>query len=509
MIRAEHIHFSYLPGKKNEQLSDICLTVKRGEYLVILGRNGSGKSTLLRQLAGLFPVQQGTLEIAGMDAKKMENQCAIRKCCGMVFQNPDNQFVSSVVEEDLRFGPDNFGIPEVEIPFRIRDSLKKVDMEGFEKRSTHLLSGGQKQRIALAGVLAVSPEILFMDEVTTMLDGEGKTAVREIVGRLHREGKTILYVTHDLREVPEADRVILMDGGKIIAEGTPEEILCDGEKLKRAGMISQSEYVGADEKRHLESEFTACEKENDSGEILLQAEHLSHVYAGGTSLERRALADISLTIRSGEFIGITGKTGCGKSTLIQILAGLFTPEKGEVLFRRKNIFDRRFDSRLLRKALGIVFQFPEYQLFEKTVEKDVGFGLDYLGFDREQRERAVREALEKVGFSYEEIRMRIPATLSGGEKRRVAIAGALAKHPEILIFDEPVAGLDPCGRDEFFRMLRQYCREGITVIVISHDTDYLMRYTGRMIYMADGKIEYDGGRVEFVKWCQEKKETRR
>lgn len=236
-IVAKNLIFSYaFEGSKNRALDDLSLTVKAGELVAILGHNGCGKTTLGRHLNVLLPMQGGELTVAGLDARQSGNIWTIRSKCGMVFQNPDNQFVSSVVEEDLAFGPRNFGVSEEEIPERIRTALATVGLRGFEKRATSLLSGGQKQRAAIAGVLAADPDIIVFDEVTAMLDPEGREEVLATIQRLHEAGRTILMISHYIEEAVFADRVVLMHDGAILAQGTPQEILTDPDLLRRAGL---------------------------------------------------------------------------------------------------------------------------------------------------------------------------------------------------------------------------------------------------------------------------------
>ena len=236
VIKAENLVHSYAEDGRRS-LDRLSLSVKQGEFLAILGHNGSGKTTLARHLNALLEVQQGELTVAFLNAKDPANVWRIREKTGMVFQNPENQFVSSVVEEDLSFGPRNFGVPEAEIPARVRRALEAVNMSGYEKRSTHLLSGGQKQRIAIAGVLTVEPDILIFDEVTSMLDPAGRKEVRDTIARLREKGKTVIMISHDIGEAVGADRAAILNSGRLLAVGTPRELFTDPELLRRAGLM--------------------------------------------------------------------------------------------------------------------------------------------------------------------------------------------------------------------------------------------------------------------------------
>lgn len=208
------------------------------------------------------------------------------------------------------------------------------------------------------------------------------------------------------------------------------------------------------------------------------------------------LNQVSLQIGAGEFVGIVGCTGCGKTTLLKAMAGLLEVQDGEILLDGENIFSIRFDRAVLRRKVGMVFQYPEYQLFAQTVEKDVGFGLKYSRLSREEKQERVRWALEQMGFSYEEIKDQSPLSLSGGEKRRVAIAGVLATKPELLMLDEPLAGLDPMAREMFLEFLEGLTGQGVSVVMVSHNVDALAQHAARIIGMKQGKIVMDGS-------CQE------
>lgn len=224
----------------------------------------------------------------------------------------------------------------------------------------------------------------------------------------------------------------------------------------------------------------------------ITVENLSYTYVPGTPFEHRALKDVCFQIEDGEFVGVVGHTGSGKSTLVQIIAGLIKGYTGTVLINRKDYSARRADKAELRRTLGVVFQYPEYQLFEETVEKDVAYGPKKLGVDEKELESRVKVALELVGIDYELYRHRSPFELSGGQKRKVAIAGVLAMEPKILIMDEPIAGLDPTGRESFMELTKTLNECGMTILMISHNMDNLAEYASKILVMNQGELFMEG-----------------
>ena len=239
LIEVKKVTFQYDSEETGEQaaLQDIDLTVERGSFTVILGHNGSGKSTLAKLLNGLLKPDSGEILVDGLDTRDERNEFEVRRRLGMVFQNPDNQIVCTIVEEDVAFGPENLGIPPTEIRRRVDDALAAVGMSEFKSAAPHRLSGGQKQRIALAGILAMEPECILLDEPTAMLDPLGRREVLNAITNLNREkGITIVLITHFMEEAAAADRVIVMDHGQITADGSPTEIFADFETLQRAGL---------------------------------------------------------------------------------------------------------------------------------------------------------------------------------------------------------------------------------------------------------------------------------
>lgn len=241
IIEAKNLKYAYPVAEGAEPklaLKGVTLDVREGEFVAVLGHNGSGKSTFAKHINVLLRAQEGTLKVASFDAEDEQNVWNIRRRAGMVFQNPDNQLVSTVVEEDVAFGPENLGVPHEELRGRVMEALEAVNMQGFEKRAPHMLSGGQKQRIAIAGVLAMHPDIIVFDEPTAMLDPQGRHEVMDTIRYLNKErGKTIVFITHYMEEASEADRVFVMTDGVVTDEGTPHEVFSHREKLIQAGLM--------------------------------------------------------------------------------------------------------------------------------------------------------------------------------------------------------------------------------------------------------------------------------
>lgn len=236
LIKIEDLKYAYEAEEGEEQryaLDGISLDIKKGEFLAIVGRNGSGKSTLALNLNGLLIPTEGKVYVDGMDTTDDAQVWEIRKKVGMVFQNPDNQLVSSIIEDDVAFGPENLGLPSAEIRERVDEALKAVDMYDYRKKGPHLLSGGQKQRIAIAGVIAMRTECIVFDEATAMLDPLGRKEIMSIIKKLHKEGHSIVLITHFMEEAAQADRIVVMSEGKIAAEGVPSKIFKEEEKLKK------------------------------------------------------------------------------------------------------------------------------------------------------------------------------------------------------------------------------------------------------------------------------------
>lgn len=513
-------------------LKCIDVEIERGSFVAIVGHNGSGKTTLARHFNALLLPTEGTVWIDGRESANPDNILAIRKSAGMVFQNPDNQLVASVVEEDIAFGPENIGVPTEEIWERVAQSLEKTGMSAYREMSPNRLSGGQKQRIAIAGILAMKPACMILDEPTAMLDPAGRKSVLDAVLALNRQERvTVILITHDMEEAALADRMIVMDHGEIVADGKPQEGLTNipllqelklrapfsaelAWSLRKAGMPipekvwNEEELVSAVSallplQRAAESETAAGQTaEESSAAALLCLEHVDFVYSKGLSFEKQALSDISLTIREGERVILIGSTGSGKSTLLEILAGLAKPSSGKVYHGGNDIYENKHSRLQICRMTGLVFQYPEYQLFGESVLEDVMFGPRNLGLSAEEaRERAV-QALQLMGIGAESF-SKSPFALSGGEKRRVAIAGVLAMRPRVLLLDEPAAGLDSAGRKELAITLDMLAgQEAITILQTSHSMEEAAEFARRIIVLHNGKIISDGPTREVFRQTQ-------
>lgn len=534
LIDVKNLLFNYkiYSGEKEEviehtAIDHVSLSIKKGDFVGILGHNGSGKSTLAKQLAALLKPSGGIIYVNGMDTAKDELLLPIRKTAGMVFQNPDNQLIGNIVEEDIAFGPENMGIPREEIEERITRALEATGMSAYREHSPNALSGGQKQKIAISGVLSMEPECIIFDEPTAMIDPEGRKEVLKAIYDLNRlKHITIIYITHFLDEVSKADYLYVMKQGAITLEGSPEtlfkmpdqltennlelpfEISFIAELRKKGLNIPKEIYTKKQlleffKCRQQEESFLFTEKkvENQQKKCIAETEkekgivlkNISYQYKKRSAEEAKdALQDVSLSIKPGEFVAIVGKTGSGKSTLIQHLNGLLQPQSGQYFFEGQDIWSKKYDLKKLRQKVALCFQYPEYQLFEETILKDIAFGPKNLGFDKKKCEEKARYAMKLVGLPAE-LEKVSPFSLSGGQKRRVALAGILAMEPEYLILDEPVAGMDAPGKRMLFQLLHHLNKDkGITIVLVSHNMDDVAAHADRVLIMEDGTLKMDG-----------------
>lgn len=503
-------------------LDGVSLDVRCGERLCVLGANGSGKSTLASVVCGLLAPDAGAVTLVGErvfanGAADFDAYRRARRKLGLVFQNPEDQIVTSMVEEDVAFGPENLGLPPERIEHLVRRELRRVAMERYAKADPARLSGGQRQRVTIAGALAMEPRVLVLDEPSSSLDVRGRRSVMRVVEKLRGVGCTVVHVTHFMDEALGADRVVVLDHGRIALAGTPQEVFLHAEEVRGlgleepfAGLLSArlrergldvawtcdenallSELArgtsGAAASPRRAAEVTAAPRPAPAP--MVRAEDVRFSY--GRSRRRRptpttpqALDGVALDVPRGAHVALVGQTGSGKSTLLRLIAALDVPDQGRIEVDGIPTADRR-RRRRLHGRVGYVMQRPERQLFAETVAQDVAYGPTNLGLSPGEVEGRVRRALDLVGLTGKDDAS--PFQLSGGQQRLCALAGVLAMEPGLLVLDEPTAGLDPQGRHNLRRILDGLNAAGTTLVEVTHAMEDAAR--------ADLVAVLDGGRV--------------
>ncbi len=479
-VRLAHVTLRY---GDSVALDDVTLEVCRGERVCVLGANGSGKSTLASVICGLLAPDEGDVELAGHavctgGVPDLAAYRDARRQLGLVFQNPDDQIVTSVVADDVAFGPENLGVPRAQISARVARELRRVAMEKYAHADPSRLSGGQRQRVCIAGALAMEPAVLVLDEPSSLLDVRGRAAIMRVMGRLAAAGATLVHVTHFMDEALAADRVVVMQHGHVALEGTPDEVFAakNAQVIEALGLempfearlavaLRQAGAAGgaiaapgtpSDEKP------AACVPAAEPLAIL--ARDLGFSYGP----DAQALDGVSLKVPVRATTAIVGQTGSGKSTLLRLLCGLEAADAGSLTVCGINAATKR-GRRQVRRAVGYVMQHPERQLFAQTVADDVAFGPRNQGLSAAEVERRVAHALDLVGLA--DRRDASPFELSGGQQRLAAIAGVLAMEPELLVLDEPTAGLDPRGRARLRALMADLAAHGVTLLQVTHSME--------------------------------------
>ena len=481
-VRLAHVTLRY---GDSLALDDVTLEVCRGERVCVLGANGSGKSTLASVICGLLAPDEGDVELAGHvvctgGVPDLAAYRDARRQLGLVFQNPDDQIVTSVVADDVAFGPENLGVPRAQIAVRVARELRRVAMEKYAHADPSRLSGGQRQRVCIAGALAMEPTVLVLDEPSSLLDVRGRAAIMRVMGRLAAAGATLVHVTHFMDEALAADRVVVMQRGHVALEGTPDEVFA----TKNAQVI---EALGLE--MPFEARLTAALRADaadgkvaavaaPSGEKpaapaapvpaaeppAILARDLGFSYGP----DAQALDGVSFEVPVRATTAIVGQTGSGKSTLLRLLCGLEAADAGSLTVCGINAATKRGRCQV-RRAVGYVMQHPERQLFAQTVAEDVAFGPRNQGLSAAEVERRVAHALDLVGLA--DRRDASPFELSGGQQRLAAIAGVLAMEPELLVLDEPTAGLDPRGRARLRALMADLAAHGVTLLQVTHSME--------------------------------------
>ncbi len=451
LLQIKDASYSY-PQAKNAALNKINLSVEAGDYIALLGANGSGKSTLARMMAGFFKPDSGSVK---MDRDILP---------GIVFQNPKEQIVAGIVERDTAFGPQNLRLPKSEIELRTIECLSVIGLSDRAASRTFELSLGQSQRLAFSGILALFPDLLILDEVTAMLDPAAREEIIQFVNQWNLRGHAIVHVTHDESEALCAKRVLVLEKGSVVFDGSSADFK-NNEEIRKSLFCDQN--------------FFKKEKSFERSPNVLEVKNISFSYP-----DRPVFKNISFSLKKGSLTALTGPSGCGKSTLFECLVGLLELDEGNVMAA-------------CRPALSL--QESEAALFEKLAADDVAFGARNEGFEGKALVKIVRDSMNLAGLDFDSFKDRQTFALSGGEKRKLSIAGLIALNRDIMIFDEPTSALDPASRKKILQTLRLLADQGKTILFSTHRmeeaklADFWLRWEDLGSgYERDGCFE-DGG----------------
>ena len=456
IIEIRDLTFSY-PERNLEAVKQVSFSVDEGEYIAILGANGSGKSTLARLICGYLEPSAGRI-IRAQDMRM-----------GLVFQSPGDQIVASVVETDTAFGPRNLHCSEEEVMHRTVESLDSVGLLERLLDRTRDLSQGQKQKLAVAGIAALHPTVFVLDESTSMIDPESRSHLLDLMDKWHQQGQTILHITHSLDEAHRAGRVIAMNEGKMIFDGSRQQFMAhtDMEKQLFGEPLPFNTFVSCPSAQWLPTLDNPSNEmpqgfQNDAALIFrnLTFAYGQDEFAEGQQVERKSLFEnFSLAVEAGRLTALMGPSGCGKSTLMEIAAGLLSAPSGEVYSNSRPL---------------LALQDSDHGLFEEFAADDVAFGPRNQGIAGKELVQKVQFAMGQVGLPYEKFAERQTMSLSGGEKRKVSLAGIIAMEGQVLLFDEPTAGLDAKSRRRVMEMLLSLVQAGKTVLFTTHREDEAM-----------------------------------
>ncbi|HYO25214.1 MAG TPA: energy-coupling factor transporter ATPase [Lacipirellulaceae bacterium] len=504
LIEFDDVSYSY-PLVERPALHHLSLAIEAGEFLLVVGASGSGKSTFLRAINGLVPhfyggCFSGSVRVAGINTKVVEPR-DLSGHVGVVFQDPEAQFVVDRVEDELVFAMENFGLPEATMRLRVEEVLDQLGIAHLRRRSVNTLSGGEKQRVAIASVLTLHPQILVLDEPTSQLDPLAAEEVLLALGRLNADlGLTIVIAEHRLeRVVQHADRILYLPGtGEPAMIGPTRAILRElplGPPVVEVGkrLNWQPLPLSIQEGRPFARAVTmppAAPRRAPAPTArgrapAVRVEHLDARYG-----ERRVLRNVSLTIWPGEFVALVGRNGSGKTTLVKHLVGLLkaAPGRGRVLVNGEDV--GRKDVQEICLTVGYVPQNPNALLFAETVYEELLVTLRNHGLDEATAPLAPQELLRRFGLA--ERAGVYPRDLSAGERERVALAAVLVTRPPIIILDEPTRGLDANQKETLMRSLRRWQAEGATILVVTHDVELVAQHADRTVLLADGEIAVDG-----------------
>ncbi|MCS7111671.1 MAG: energy-coupling factor transporter ATPase [Ignisphaera sp.] len=524
-VEVDKLTFRYR-NSTSYALKGVSFKVRKGEFFTIVGPNGSGKTTLALSLVGVIPhyiegEYYGSVFVDGIDVRSRTVLEMVTRI-GLVMQNPDVQIVGITVRDDVAFGLCNLGLPRELIIDRIDRALEAVRLKGYEDRLTHTLSSGERQRLAIAGVLSLEPNVVVADEPTSQLDPAGKIEFFNVIHELNRRrGKTVIVITSDVEwALRFSDRVGLLVEGRLLFLGPPREFVArvDLEELTRHGVrapqvlhlyhkLINCRAASTDLKPWLHAEEAYLElrsvigrescaacgdeeaaREGEAGageELAIDVRNLWYVYPGGIV----ALRDVSLKIRRGEFVAIVGQNGSGKTTLVKHFNGLLKPTRGQVLVC--GVDTRRRSVAELAQRVGFVSQNPDLQIFTSSVRDEVALGVRSGRLPAEEIEKRIEWVLNLTGLK--DLEREHPYKLSRSERVLLVLASALALNPEIVVVDEPTAGLDWRGVQNVMKVLAELHRKGLTIVVVTHDMDIVARYAERVVVMHKGEVALNGG----------------
>ena len=506
VARLNQVSFSY-DGGQTWALDNLTMEVHAGEHLCILGANGSGKSTLGSILSGATAPDRGQVELMGRvvcsdtpdQGRQIDTEAyrQARRSIGMVFQNPEDQIVTTVVQDDVAFGPENLGLPRQRMLSCVPAALKQVDLQTRMNDDPTRMSGGQQQRLALAGSLAMNPGMMVLDEPGAMLDAAGRQEIQSILCRLTAQGTAVVHITHLLEQARQADRVLVLDHGRIVASGRPDQIL-NSQDLP--ALIGEPDHNPLTQSRTSDTDAKTAVGNHASPMVKLSDVSYSFPDAGS-----KALSQVNLELAAGQTLAIIGRNGSGKSTLARLICALAAPDSGSIQVaglplagpdRPKAKHLRRQNLRLLRQRVGYVMQYPEHQLFADTVAQDIAYGPHNLGYGPEQVQQRVDEAMKLLDIS--DLADRSPFDLSGGQRRLVAIAGVVACSPQLLVLDEATASLDPQACARIMRLLRVLHQRGVTIVMSTHADREALDLADQTLLLEHGETLDYGPTAEVV-----------
>lgn len=522
---------TFVHGKDVVALDQVSFSIPAKKRTCIVGANGSGKSTVASILSGLAAPDKGTVTFLGttvVDDGVVDFAAykTVRPQLGLVFQNPEDQIICSVVADDIAFGLENLQVPSNQITPLVEEQITLGSLTEFASENPRMLSGGQQQRVAISGSLVMKPQILILDEPSAALDVVHRNNVMGLVKKLRAAGKTIVHVTHFMDEVVSADHVIALDNGRVAFEGTPEDLFEQYElveclhleepfayqvahALNSRGIVvskSPSAQRVIDELTGLLAMASRGEKGDaagscgdaavsDCGAVSVAATSNSAGESAAVSVhdvtfsyQKPVLKNISVDVQKGSHVAVIGSTGSGKSTLARLICALDTPDTGSICVTGLDTHKKQ-NRRKLHGVVGYVMQRPERQLFAQTVKEDVAFGPTNLGLSACEVTSAVNSALELVGLSYKADVS--PFELSGGQQRLCALAGVMAMRPEVLVLDEPSSGLDPYFCSKLRKIINAVLEDTCTVIELTHSMEDAAK-ADQIIMLHKGNLVFSG-----------------